>query len=145
MPRSVTHNATYELALDTYHIYRDPTTACSSFEFYVTPFYMQSNNGTDIARYFLPNNNANLNIQENGSGNIGSLWLNLVAPPGLFYSSTITLSPISKTAGGYFYGCVDFGDYCPDACWWIQNPWFSVSFAAMKVRHNLNIEEVLTG
>jgi len=146
MPRSVTHNATYELALDTYHIYRDSTTECSSYEYYVTPFYMQSNNSRSVARYFLPNNDAALNIQENGTGNIGSLWLNLIAPPGLFYSSTITLSPISKTIGAYFYGRFDIGSLCPDdARWYIKNAWFSVSFAAMQVRHNLHIKEVLTG
>lgn len=145
MPRSVTHNATYELALDTYHIYRDPTTEYSSYAYYVTPFYMQSNNSSSVARYFLPNNTSNLNIQEDGTGNIGSLWLNLIAPPGLFYSSTISLSPISKIIGSYFYGRFALGDLCPDAYWWIRNSWLSISFAAMQVRHNLNIEEILTG
>lgn len=145
MPRSVTHNATLELALDTYHIYRDSSTACASCEFYVTPFYMQSNNGKKIAHSFLPNNNRSLNIQENGSGNVCSLWLNLIAPPGLLYSSTITLSPVSKTAGGYFYGRFDLGNYCTWSSWLLKNAWFSVSFAAMKVTHNLHLQEMLTG
>lgn len=145
MSRSATHNATLELALDTYHIYRDPTTACSSCEFYVTPFYMQSNNGKKIARSLLPNNDLNLNIQENGSGNICSLWLDLIAPPGLSYSSTITLSPVSKTTGGYFLARVDAKNFCPSSAWWIKNAWFSVSFAAMKVAHTLHLKETLTG
>lgn len=145
MPRSVTHNATLELALATYHIYRDPTADCSSWDFYVTPFYMQSHNSNQIARSFLPNNNCTLNIQENGSGNICSLWLDLIAPPGLFYSSTMTLSPVSKTVGGYFYGRFYFGNCCDTNSWWIHNAWFSLSCAAMRVTHALNIEETLTG
>lgn len=140
MPRSVTHNATLELALDTYQIYRDPTTACSSWQFYVTPFYMQSNNGKQLACSLLPNNNSKagsqkLNIQENGSGNVCSLWLDLIAAPGLSYSSTMTLCPTSKTAGGYFYGRANLGEHA----------WLSVSFAAMKTTHNLHLKEKLTG
>lgn len=147
MPRSITHNATLELALDTYHIYRDPSTACSPYAFYATPFYMKSNNGNTIARYFLPQNDTVLDIQENGSGNIGSLWLNLVAPPGLFYSSTIRLNPISKTAGSYFYSWIDLGQlwYADNACTLLQNAWLSISFAVVSVTHNLNIKEELTG
>lgn len=142
MPRSVTHNATLELALDTYQIYRDPSAACSSYLFYATPFYMQSNNSKTISRYFLPNNNAVLDIQENGTGNVGSLWLDLVAPPGLFYSSTVSLNLTGKTAGCYLYAWFDLNDWYNGD--WIQNPWLSISFAAMQVRHNLGVQEVLT-
>ncbi len=145
MPRSVTHNATLELALDNYQIYRDPTAQCADYAFYATPFYMQSHNAGSLARSFLPNNAPFLDIQENGTGNIGSLWLDLIAPPGLFFSSIMSIAPLSKTIGSYFYARFAFESLYPDACWLLKNSWFSLSFAAMQVRHTLNIQEVLTG
>ena len=107
IPRSITHNATYELALDNYQIYHHNSEreeakpgAKSAFSFYATPFYTQSCNGNTMARYFFPGNASSLNIQENGSGNVGSLWLNLIADPGLYYSSTVKISPERKVVVG---------------------------------------------
>lgn len=144
IPRSITHNATYELALDNYHIYHHHENACSAFSFYVTPFYTQSNNGIKMSRYFLPNNACNLNIQEDGTGNIGSLWLNLAAAPGLFFSSTVSISPIRKAAGGYFYTRFDLSRSISDAHWLLKNIWCSLSFATYQAKHILNMTEALT-
>ena len=145
VPRSITHNATYELALDNYHIYHHENNDCSAFSFYVTPFYTQSNNSCTLARYFLPQNACSLDIQENGSGNVGSLWLNLAAAPGLFFSSTVTIAPVREATGGYFYMRFDMSNWYPDAHWLIKNMWFMISFAALRAKHNLNICEKLTG
>jgi hypothetical protein len=144
IPRSITHNATYELALDNYHIYHHEDDT-SAFSFYATPFYTQSNNSSMLARYFLPCDACNLNIQENGSGNVGSLWLNLIAAPGLLYSSTLTIAPVRKAAGSYFYARFDMSRWQPDAHWLLRNLWFMVSFAAFQAKHILNMCETLTG
>ncbi len=145
IPRSITHNATYELALDNYQIYHHNKDASATFSLYVTPFYTQSNNGKNTARYFLPNNACNLNIQEDGSGNVGSLWLNLVAAPGLSFSSTVSIAPIRKAVGGYFYTRFDFSPWFSDADWFLKNIWFAITFAAYEVKHSLNMTETLTG
>ena len=145
IPRSITHNATYELALDNYHIYHHNNDVCSAFSFYVTPFYTQSHNKRALARYFLPQNSCNLNIQENGSGNVGSLWLNLIAAPGLLFSSTVSIAPVRKAVGGYFYVRLDMSRWQPDACWLIKNLYVVMSFAAFQAEHMLNMREVLTG
>ncbi len=145
IPRSITHNATYELALDNYHIYHHENDDRTGFSFYVTPFYTQSDNTSAMARYFLPQNACNLNIQEDGSGNVGSLWLNLAAAPGLFFSSMLSIAPVRKATGGYFYARFDMSRWLPDAHWLLRNIWLSVSFAAFQAKHSLNVCEALTG
>ncbi len=164
VPRSITHNATYELALDNYHIYHHTVPCCEirpkrktwpcrarnpnnelAFSFYVTPFYTQSSNSSTLARYFLPGNASALNIQEDGSGNVGSLWLNLIAAPGLYFSSKVKISPVRKAVGSYFYSRLDFSRLLPDAPWPLKNIWFSASFAVVQVQHSLRIREALTG
>lgn len=144
VPRSISHNATYELGLDNYHIYHHGNKK-PAFSFYATPFYTQSTNDNALAQYFLPGHASSLNIQENGSGNVGSLWLNLIAEPGLYYSSTVKISPVRKAVGSYFYARLDMDGLLPDAHWAIKNIWFSTSFAAMKVEHRLKVRESLTG
>ncbi len=144
IPRSITHNATYELALDNYHVYHHDSHD-SAFSFYVTPFYTQSNNSQTLARYFLPQHACCLDIQENGSGNVGSLWLELIAAPGLLYSSTLAIAPVRKAAGSYFYARFEMSRWRPDAHWLLKNMWFQLSFAAMQVKHCLNMCEMLTG
>ena len=146
MPRSITHNATFELALSTFQIYRDKDSECSPFSLYVTPFLMQTNNSKQLARYLLPNNACNLNIQEDGSGNICSLWLDLVAPPGLDYSSTICITPKRTAAGTYCYARLDARSLWPNirhAA--IRNAWASVSFAIAAAWQSLRAREQLTG
>lgn len=141
MPRSLTHNATLELALNNYHIYHDQADNCAVFSIYATPFYMQSNNPKNLSRYLLPNNANCLNIQENGTGNIGSLWLDLVAVPGQSFSSLVTIAPKRTVVGSYFYTRLDKRS----ECWWFQDLWFSVSFAALQAKHRINGQEQLTG
>ncbi len=145
VPRSITHNATYELALDNYHIYHHNDDASCAISVYATPFYTQSNNRDTVARYFLPHNACNLDIQEDGSGNVGSLWLNLVAAPGLAFSSTLTIKPERQVTGSYFAARFDMSRWLPDAHWLVRNIWGMLSFAAMEATHRLNVSERLTG
>jgi len=143
MPRSVTHSALYELAMTNYDVYH--SSSCQGFSCYVTPFYIQSTNSSELGQYFLRNNDSSLDVQEDGTGNIGSLWVNLIADPGLSYSSTMKIAPQRKVAGSYFYFRADGRDLFDHTCPILQNLWMSVSFAAMKVRHNLHVSEHLTG
>jgi hypothetical protein len=145
-PRSITHNATFELALSTFQIYRDERSACSPFSLYLTPFLMQTNNSKLLTRYLLPNNTCALNIQEDGTGNIGSLWLNLVAPPGLNYSSNLCLTPKRTAAGTYCYARFDAQPYAQHIRnEVIRNAWASISFAVAASWQNIRPHEVRTG
>jgi hypothetical protein len=143
MPRSVTHGSLYELSLTNYHEYH--TSACEGFSFYITPFYIQSTNQSQLARYFLPNGDSSLKLQEDGTGNIDSLWLNLIAAPGLSYSSNMKIAPQRKVAGTYFNFRFDGTNVFEDSSPYLQNLWLSVTFAVMQAHNNLHVTEQLTG
>lgn len=100
-------------------------------------FYEQSTNGNHLAKYFLPNDKSCVSVQENGSGDIGSVWLNVIAPAGSFYSSKLCLKPQRSVVGGYFNWHQEFCCY--------DRAWIDLRLAVYQARHNIHACEVLTG
>lgn len=133
-PRSITQDSTYELATTNYHIYHSAKQGHSHFKMYVKPFYQESTNRKALAKYFLPNNQACVSIKEDGTGDIGSLWIDLISPSGTFYSSDICLHPAIKTYGGVFTFFGDFDNLS-------KGIWVSANMAIMKVQNSLRFEE----
>jgi len=100
-------------------------------------FVQQSvrNKNNKPACYFLPGNKKSAAVREDGSGDIGSLWLKVIAPVGQLYSSTISLCPQTTKVGSYF-------DYHQNfKC--IKNLWLDVKFAVYQTTNKLNPKEVL--
>ena len=139
VPRSVTHNSTYELALTNYHIFAEEN--CSNAYFFAAPFYQQTSKASDFARYFLYHNQESVTFSDSGLADVNSLWFNVISAPGTFYNSTVSIRPTRKVAGGYFYGWFNFGQLLDCDRWNLSNMWLSVNFAAFQAKHNLNVCE----
>lgn len=136
IPRSVSTDSTLQLGLTNYHWYHQADALCDkpTISFYATPFFQQSRNKKELARYFLPNNATCLNIQENGTGNIGSLNIGLISPAGTSFSSSVTICPQRRIYGSHFSIYADLSDLLCGA-------WFNVSFAVARAEHNLHLRE----
>ena len=95
------------------------------------PIYTQ-NVGSKFGQYFSIDNKSVLDVQENGTGDIGSEWFNVQAPGSTnFYSSELSFNPRRRTLGIMLYASVNFAEH------------FSVSAntALINTRNNMNIYE----
>ena len=91
-PRQVSLDSTFQLALTNYDIYHHNNDCEDSWvNFYAKPFYQRSHDSCDLARYFLPNNNRCIEVRENGTGDVNSLFFNLISPIGTSFDSTVCL------------------------------------------------------
>lgn len=131
-PRSVfiPRQLSYMPILENEGILRDRTAEPWQFIFSAKPIYVQSV-GSKFQRYFTINHQETLNVQEDGSGDIGSLWLNVISPDGTFYSSTLAFNPKRQKYGSMLYCAVDIGHH-----WQI-----AVNTALVAERHKLNATE----
>lgn len=137
VPRSITTDNTYSLALsnfDIYHRYDCPTDR-PWVNFYATPFYQESREDCEFGRYFLPNNRSSISVREDGSGDLNSLWFNVIAPTGTSFSSDLSLNPERRLFGAHFYTRFNLQN------WVCYNVWFSVAFAAYRLEHCLGLCE----
>lgn len=71
----------------------------------VSPIYTQSV-GSKLNSYFLPCHKSCLNIQEDGSGDVSSLWFNVISSDSTFYSSTLSLKAKQQKYGALFYAAI---------------------------------------
>lgn len=137
IPRPITFDSTYELALSNYDIYhhRQCLDDRAFVNFYATPFFQKNRKSNKLARYFLPNNSNCLNIQENVSnGNIGSLNLELISAAGTNFSSLVSIRPERRVFGSHFN--IHF-NLSPLLC----GLWAGIAFAAIKAEHDLHLRE----
>jgi len=133
--RTLATNALLELAL-TDNEFRNMCNDENLFVLHIKPVYQRSVNKTDLARYFLPNNNCCIDIEENGSGDVDSIWLNLVAPLGVnsFYSSQVCIEPQRTVAGVIITAFLDLGCL-------FEGLWVGFNMGIASARHSLNLEE----
>ena len=133
-PRSISlDDSTFELALTNYDRYHGDNDD-SWLNFYVKPFYQRSRKGCDLARYFLPNNQRCVTLSEDGTGDLDSLFFNLISPAGTFYNSTVCLSPRRTTYGAVFTFYANLDCLC-------DKLWLGINFAAMGAKHDLHVCE----
>lgn len=139
-PRQVTFDPTMELALNNWLFYHtgtpDNNDCAGTYFFSIDPFYMKSLSSCDsedgnIAGHFLGCGIEGFKLREDGTGDVGSLWVELISPTGESYESHVCIDP-QRTAGGaylQFYGR------------WYDCVWLSITSALMGVSHNLHFKE----
>lgn len=136
-PRSVLEDAGLYLALNGYNFHRkyfepnSPERQAHKIHFARSLFYEQSKNkgNKNIARYFFPKKKSQVSIAENGTGDVGSLWLSVIAPDNEVYQSTLSLCPERNIVGSYL-------DFRKDVnC--IDGLWVETKFALYQVTHRL--------
>lgn len=98
VPRQIAYNPLYEDAL----IFNEYAYMDDQFLFSVKPIYTQTV-GSSIKKYFNIDHSCSMNVQENGSGTIDSLWFQVISKPGTYYSSTLSFNPVQKTYGALLY------------------------------------------
>ena len=98
VPRQLAYNPMYEDAL----VFDEYAHMADRFLLSVKPIYTQTV-GKSIKKYFNINHSCSMNVQENGSGNIDSLWFQVISAPGTYYSSTLSFSPVQKTVWCFVY------------------------------------------
>lgn len=136
IPRQQTTDSVNDLALSNYHFYHH--TICPEdrafFHIQASYFHKESRNECDLAGYFFPNGQRCINIREDGSGDVGSLWIELISSKDTKFDSTLCIAPKRKIDGGFFNFYFDFNS-------WLCGSWLSISFAAMRAEHNLCLRE----
>jgi hypothetical protein len=102
VPRDITSNNLLQHNLTLFWWYR---TIFKNHDAFITiqtsPFFQRSTNGSQIARFFLPYQQCNATVKEDGTGDIGSLWLNLIAQNGRSFDGSFTLNPQRTVIGNY--------------------------------------------
>lgn len=98
VPRQLSYNPILEnaLVLDA-KLHED-----FDYVFSVKPIYTQSV-GSKFNKYFTIDHKESLNIQEDGSGDISSLWFSVISSDNTFYSSLLSFHPKRQTFGSAFY------------------------------------------
>lgn len=107
MPRQLAYNPIYEDAL----IFDEYAHMDGHFLFSIKPLYSQTVGGS-LNNYFNINHQCSMNVQEDGSGDIDSLWFQVISAPDTFYSSRLSFSPVQKTYGALFYCAWAFPGNC---------------------------------
>jgi len=97
-----------------------------------TPLYQQSNSGKKVAQYFFPCAKECISIKEDGTGDVGSLWLNLIAPQGESFDACLCMRPERRVAGTLLNLRVSLSR-------WLCNWWIDTAFAVIKASHTLNM------
>lgn len=92
VPRQLAYNPVLENAL-TFNQINDHT-ACK-YCFSLKPIYTKTTGQTF---------DANFNVEENGSGDIDSLWFEVISSDSTYYSSKLTFKPASQKYGSMLYG-----------------------------------------
>ncbi len=137
IPRSLTPDSGLDLPLGNYQFYHNNPLFPEEryfFTFQASYFHLQSRKEYELAAYFLPNGRKCIDIKQDGTGDVGSLWLNIIAPDGNTFSSTICLSPRRTVNGGFLNFYFDFNN-------WICGTWLSIAFAVMRSEQTICIKE----
>lgn len=135
-PRAITSNNTFQNNLRLYWWYH--TIMCEhtrvSWMIQVSPFYQYSLQSGKLASFLLPTGTSNISVRQNGTGDVGSPWINLVAADADLFSSCVAIKPIRSVVGTY----VDFRfDLSQFSCHY----WFDLAFAAFRAKHRLHISQ----
>jgi hypothetical protein len=124
------YNPIYEDAL----VFDEYAHMDDQFLFSVKPIYTQTV-GSSIKKYFNINHACSMNVREDGSGNIDSLWFQVISAPDTYYSSTLSFSPMQKTYGAMLY-----------LAWMLPGDFaLTINTAAVKRKNNMHIRETNIG
>ncbi len=139
VPRQMAYNPIYEDAL-IFHEYAhldasDYKSASNQFILSAKPIYNQTV-GKSLEKYFNINQESSMSVAELGSGNINSLWFQVISAPGEYYASNLSFSPVQRTYGALFYF----------ACQLPKDFSITINTAAIGRQNNMQISETeITG
>jgi len=141
VPRSVTHNNVYDLALRNYKTFwNDPDGSYGRawLSFFVSPLYIQSVKEQDLGKFFAPCNKNPFVADALGGGNVNSLAFSiksdLTQGTEKPFRSRVNLRP-RRTVYGVQLGLAANLDY------FCKHTWFTLDTTAMGVKHKLGICE----
>lgn len=135
-PRQITTNNALQNNLSLYWWYHDVLCEddCVWWALWVTPFYQRSMNPQKVATYFLPCQQSCISVKQDGTGSVGSLWLNLMAASGSEFDSVMSIGPKRSVVGAYL-------NFRFDMTRLLCHSWLEVAFAPMRAKHELNLCE----
>lgn len=126
IPRQLSYNPILENALTLNTQLETPY----DYIFSIKPIYTQ-NVGSKFQKYFTINHACSLNVQEDGSGDISSLWFDVISSNDTFYSSKLSFHPRRQTYGSLLYFAAQL------AC----NVQLSINTAIVSARNNIHLCE----
>ncbi len=146
IPRGFTTDTVLELALSNYRLfhndyidrsYKKPKHWCA-YTMQNTYFYQESTNTCDLARYFFPNNDITVTINQNGTGDIGSPWIDLIGRDGGNYSASMNILPVSKVWGG-------ISKVTHDLSTLVDGLWLQTVIGVIFMQHNIDVFDRVCG
>lgn len=133
-PRAITTNNMFQHNLGLYWWYH--VMLCQhtnlSWMLQVSSLYQRSVQADTIASHLFPCYKDSLAIAQNGSGDVGSPWINLVASQGKLFSSCVSMRPERSVVGAYIDFRLDLSDF-------FNHHWLDVSWALLQVKHRLHM------
>lgn len=101
VPRQFSYNAFLESSLRN----SPALDGTNNYQFHCSakPIYSQ-NVGSKLRKYFSVNHQESMNVQENGSGDIDSLWFQVISPANTSYASALSFKPTWQTLGSLLSG-----------------------------------------
>jgi len=127
IPRQLSYNPIFENALV---FDKNEDLKCWDWIFSAKPIYTQ-NVGGKFKRYFNINHKSCLNVQENGTGDVDSLWFQDISSNTTMYSSTLSFNPKRRTYGSMLYLALELP----------HNFELSVNTSVVKATNNMHICE----
>ncbi len=103
------------------------------YYFAAKPIYTRTVGG-DFKNYFNINHQANMAVQEDGSGDIDPLWLEVISSDPTYYESVLRFSPVRQVYGSMFYFAVQLP----------KNLTLSINTALVAAKHNLKPTETIS-
>lgn len=126
VPRQLSYNPILENALTLSTQLETPY----DYIFSIKPVYTQ-NVGSKFQKYFTINHACSLNVQEDGSGDISSLWFDGISSNDTFYNSKLSFHPRRQTYGSLLYFAAQL------AC----DVQLSINTAIVSARNNIHLCE----
>lgn len=128
IPRQLAYQPILENALTFDQINNDTD---DKYHFALKPIYTQTT-GSKFKRYFNINHQASLNVQENGTGDLDSLWFQVISSNPTYYSSNLSFAPVRQTYGSMLYCNLQLP----------KDFYLAFNTALIGAKHNLNSQEL---
>lgn len=135
-PRSTSFNAMLNEANSRYNwvFQKDRNNQDYDYSFSIKPFAQISNNSSELAKYFTPNNQESFTLREGGTGDVNPAFFLLSGPNAEEYNSTVSLAP-TRRAFGFTLDFKKRFNVCN------RRLWLDINTALINARHNLHVNE----
>lgn len=127
VPRQLSYNPVLENALT---FVKTKELDCWQYLFSFKPVYSQSV-GNKFDRYFNIDHKNVMQVREDGSGDIDSLWMQVISSNSTFYSSDLSFNPVRRTVGTMLFFEAKFPHHLS----------LSINTALVNSKNNMNICE----